>query len=402
MNNNPQLADILLLGPSGVGKSTLINAVLGNEQAHTSTFREGGDTQEITVFQSDDLGYRLIDTKGMEPNWIQQMDTMHNIKKYINGLIKKGNPDAAIEVIWYCLNSFGDRVFEKELDPIKRVCKSFPGIPVVVVLTKSLAPQEIEEQKEIVLKRIFAEYEEKGRFSISDVISVNSLAFTTRSGELIPIYGVDRLIETTNTLVPEATKLAMQGYNQAFIKLKAKWAYTEIVACTLAAAAVAGTTLVPVADSAVLVPIQTGMTKGIASLYKMGNVATISGAIYEGAAISVVAKNIAGMIKALPGLPEKITAQVINAIVAGVFTFAVGTATDILCRKIINGEIDKNDLDSIKEFIGAKVNPMVDKLMPGIAEALEKNNNAPIDANFAKMIVGNVIKQFVVNENKTK
>ena len=45
---------------------------------------------------------------------------------------------------------------------------------------------------------------------------------------------------------------------------------------------------------------------------------------------------------------------------------------------------------------------MVDKLMPGITEALEKNNDAPIDANFAKKIVGNVIKQVVVNEDKTE
>jgi len=73
--------NVLLIGNSGVGKSTLINAVLENKVAKTSIGERG--TVKMDVYESDSVPFRLIDSKGMEysffwkfqiKKWIKKMD----------------------------------------------------------------------------------------------------------------------------------------------------------------------------------------------------------------------------------------------------------------------------------------------------------------------------------------
>ena len=56
--------NVLLIGNSGVGKSTLINAVLENKVAKIGIGERG--TVKMDVYESDIIPFRLIDSKGME------------------------------------------------------------------------------------------------------------------------------------------------------------------------------------------------------------------------------------------------------------------------------------------------------------------------------------------------
>lgn len=55
--------NVLVLGNSGVGKSTLINAVIGDTVAKTS-FGTRGTTSELAVYESPTVPFRVIDSIG--------------------------------------------------------------------------------------------------------------------------------------------------------------------------------------------------------------------------------------------------------------------------------------------------------------------------------------------------
>ena len=59
--------NVLVIGNSGVGKSTLINAVLGEEKAETG-WGSKGTTDKLTIYESENISFRIIDTIGFEPS----------------------------------------------------------------------------------------------------------------------------------------------------------------------------------------------------------------------------------------------------------------------------------------------------------------------------------------------
>ena len=61
--------NVLVVGYAGVGKSTLIKAVLGNdiEKKPASKFK----SDEFQVYENKGLSFRLIDTAGIEPGMLK-------------------------------------------------------------------------------------------------------------------------------------------------------------------------------------------------------------------------------------------------------------------------------------------------------------------------------------------
>lgn len=58
--------NVLVIGNSGVGKSTLINAVLGDNRAKTG-WGTRGMTPKLEIYESKEIPFRIIDTIGFEP-----------------------------------------------------------------------------------------------------------------------------------------------------------------------------------------------------------------------------------------------------------------------------------------------------------------------------------------------
>lgn len=55
--------NVLVIGNSGVGKSTLINAVLVEQVAKTSWGTEG-TTKGLKIYEKERVPFRIIDTAG--------------------------------------------------------------------------------------------------------------------------------------------------------------------------------------------------------------------------------------------------------------------------------------------------------------------------------------------------
>lgn len=63
--------NVLVIGNSGVGKSTLINAVLGEEKA-TTGWGNSGTTDHLEIYENDEIPFRIIDSVGFEPSFLRK------------------------------------------------------------------------------------------------------------------------------------------------------------------------------------------------------------------------------------------------------------------------------------------------------------------------------------------
>ena len=145
--------NILLVGPSGVGKSTLINSVLGIE---SKTGFGCPQTQNIENFVSDNVPFlRLTDTRGIEKNTSAGVTRIFlELKKYIKSQIETKDFDKFIHVIWYCWT--GTRLEETEVKLLQDLSKQYTleTLPVIVVYTNAVFKDEIEKAKNYVKEEL--------------------------------------------------------------------------------------------------------------------------------------------------------------------------------------------------------------------------------------------------------
>lgn len=141
--------NILVIGKSGVGKSTLINAVLGEEKAKTS-WGSSGTTDRLEMYESDKIPFRLIDTVGFEPSFIKEYRAIKLVKKWSKESTKEGGSDKQINVIWFCVEGTSAKLFPEEIKSFLRATTIWKTVPVIVVITKSYSEPDRKKNEEMV------------------------------------------------------------------------------------------------------------------------------------------------------------------------------------------------------------------------------------------------------------
>ena len=86
---------VLVTGARQVGKSTVINAVLGEEKAKTG-FGISGTTSELEIYESDAVPFSIIDTIGFEPTFFKEKNAINAVKKWSKNSAKNGQEDKQI------------------------------------------------------------------------------------------------------------------------------------------------------------------------------------------------------------------------------------------------------------------------------------------------------------------
>jgi uncharacterized protein (DUF697 family)/GTP-binding protein EngB required for normal cell division len=310
-------ANILIGGQTGVGKSTLINAVFRVPLAEEGTGKPV--TKNVRRYDVVGVPVTIYDTPGIELGHAKK-DVIRDYVKTISDSRKDG-PGNVIHVAWYCIDAGQTRVQDYDVEIVRALAAE---VPVILVLT-----QCIDDQRASALEQTIAA--EKLPIQGSPV---RTLARERRvAGHTIPPRGLEELVERTNDILPEAVRRAFANAQGVVIRLKANQARAVVGASTLAAAGI-GAAPIPVPDAAVLMPVQIGMLASINAIFgiDIGSdraVNLIRGLVGQGG-IAVVGRQIAAnLLKVIPGV------SVINASVAAALTAALGEAYIQLCSEML-------------------------------------------------------------------
>ena len=191
--------NVLVIGNSGVGKSTLINAVLGKEAAKTG-YGIHGTTRDIELYEGEDLPFRVIDTVGFEPTLIKEQMAIHAVRKWSKNCAKEGKEDNQINVIWFCVDGTSRKLFPKAIQSLSRATSMWKTVPVIVVITKSYSIPEREENIEMVQSAFAAQ--KRYSKNLKKIIPVVASTYDLNETAFAPPEGITELIDITNALMP--------------------------------------------------------------------------------------------------------------------------------------------------------------------------------------------------------
>ena len=177
--------NVVIMGKTGVGKSTLVNAVFKRNLARTGvgapiTLKNEKYANRI-YYRNQPIDLVLYDTVGLEIDSEKNHSTLLGIQSQISNQMYGNIED--INIIWYCINSNSNR-FEQYEDDLLQQLRYEYEIPYIIVLTQSwsrrsaenLANKLLSWNPNLIIVPILAEdYETdigcKSAFGIDDLLS---------------------------------------------------------------------------------------------------------------------------------------------------------------------------------------------------------------------------------------
>ena len=384
-----KIGNVLVIGNSGVGKSTLINAVLGEDLIETK-FGTEGTTKELRLYKSNDesVPFQLIDTVGFEPSTIKRFQAIHAVRKWSSECAKKGNENNQINVIWFCVDGTSAKLFDQTVNNLLSATTMWKSVPIIVVITKSYSIPDREKNLKMV-EEAFSKKNVKKKPRM--IIPVVAETFTINDDAFAPPDGITELIDTTNQLMPEGIKAADHDLKQFILNRKRAMAQGVTSVSTVSAAVVGFAPIVAFSDALILAPIETAEIKAIAEVYglrKNTKSKQFIDTIVNTGAVSLVAKSAIGALKAIPGI--NIVGAPLNAAVAGGIVVALGEGATYAFEQVYLGKKTLDDLDWVKKLMESKLSNTVVSIL---TEAVKKMSNDSDAKAVAKAILSVLKKQ---------
>ena len=361
--------NVLVIGNSGVGKSTLINAVLGEEKAETG-WGTKGTTKELAIFDSEKIPFRIIDTVGFEPSLIKEYKAINAVKKWSKESAKVGKEDSKINVIWFCIEGTSSKLFPKTIKDLSRATSMWETVPVIVVITKSYSAPERKQNIEMV-NNAFAK--QKRSKNLRHVIPVVASTYVLNDSAYAPPEGIAELIDATNELMPEGIKAGELDIAEFILNRKRAMAH-GITGVSTTAAVVVGAVPIPFADAAILAPIEVALVNALALIYginKDEESKKFLNSIVEVGTVSLAAKSAINALKAIPGL--NLGASLINAIIAGSIVAALREGSIYAFEQVYLGKKSLSDIDWVKKLIEAKLSSQFIEIVKTSVNKINKN-----------------------------
>lgn len=385
--------NVLVIGNSGVGKSTLINAVLGEERAKTG-WGTKGTTHKLELYEPKDdrVPFRIIDTIGFEPSFAKRQRAIQAVKRWSKDCAKKGLEDNQINVIWFCIEGTSSKLFPETIKNLSQAASIWESVPVIVVITKSYSIPEREKNIEMVQKA-FAE-QKRYSSSLRKIIPVVAETYILNENAFAAPEGISELINATNDLLPEGFRAAKHDLDKFILNRKRVFAQTVVTAATAAGVAV-GLVPIPFPDAVLLGPTEIAEINAISRIYGIGkdeDSKLFIDSIIEAGTVGMAAKAIIVALKAIPGV--NIAAITINAIIAGVIVAGLGEASIYAFEQVYVGNKTTKDIDWAKKLLETKFSGSIAEKVKQILEKFttttDKKDILGIAIEIAKVVFVNV------------
>lgn len=324
--------NLAIIGGSGVGKSSLVNAVFGRDWAKVG--KGLPVTRGVQYYHDDSLG--IWDVEGFEIG--SRVSPAEQLRAHL-ATISEHPANQQISVVWYCVKSNDDRLTAADIAMMGELDAA--GLPVVLVLTKVDWGKSVIPGRRSVPKGVeeFVDWLENPVDEDDQPIDIpyqRVILTSTRnrhgkgSG-----HGLGELVTGTLALSPEDEKDAFRIAQRLNLPWKRELA-RPVIASAASAAAAAAAVPFPVADAAVLAPIQLGMMGRIATIYDLELRTMLSAGALAQLGVQITGQALArSFLKLIPG-----AGSVIGATVAFAVTAATGEAWMRLCEQVHQGKID--------------------------------------------------------------
>lgn len=210
--------NVLVIGNTGVGKSTLISSIFQVSISNSVT-------SDISPYTKPGLPIAVYDAPGLETykeqeikqkidNFINEKNHNETIIKKIDNFVNQKNPDATrepedqIHAVWYCVDSHTVRQSQIEQQWIASIAKD---LPVIAVITRASG----------VEKDWLHPYLESIP-SIQRVVPIMARRETTHHYDIKP-YGLDALLAATEDMLEEIVQKAILNAVNAKAKSAFCW-----------------------------------------------------------------------------------------------------------------------------------------------------------------------------------
>lgn len=250
--------NVLILGKTGVGQSTLINRMFGERLADTGIGRPV--TGQITKLTRKGFPLAIYDTPGFELLGKNDIESLFGeIRAQVRKGLESEDIGEAIHCLWYCVSAPSHRIERAELDFLRRFMDRSLGfqVPVIVLLTQSFSKHSAA--------RMVEELEAEG-LPFASIVPVLAEDYPIDDNYTVKAYGLDTLAEKMEAVIPEAIRNTFVAVQSVNLDLKRAKARSFVRKASMAAAAT-GAAPIPFADATVLVPEQIGMLAKITTIF---------------------------------------------------------------------------------------------------------------------------------------
>lgn len=339
---NLNTLNIIVAGKTGVGKSTLINAVFREKLAETGMGKPV--TDHMRKLTKKGVPLAIYDTRGFELGKEVQNEVKKEIVTTISKCLATQDINKAIHCIWYCINTASNRIEPEEIEWLRELSKEnqITQVPIIIVLTQSFSKKKADEMRKVLLNE---------NLDVVQIIPVLSEDYEIDDDYVAKSYGLDVLIKVMGEALPDELIDTLQHLQIVSLEEKKRRAQAAVATAAVAAAG-EGAAPIPFSDCALLIPTQLGMIASITVIFgfdvnKSIITALLSSTIGAGGATLLGKTVVSNLLKLIPGAGT-IAGGAISAGTAGVITAALGEAYIGIMELVFKGEMSIDDIGSKK------------------------------------------------------
>lgn len=321
---------ILVAGPTGAGKSTLINLVFGRKVAETGQGKPvtGYDKEGKPIpghtdkFENEFVV--LYDSKGYEHGETAQEDFSQEIEQFIDD--KQRDPAKAINIVWYCISAPNSRI----LDVDRKLLRFFraKGIPTALIFT----------QVDCVSQDQLDALTEEAR-TIDSNIPIFLSTTDEELAEQLKDTGLEKLYTWSLSHMAEAKKRAFRAACNRDLDRKRSDGHSMALQHAAAAFGI-GFTPIPCADAPLLVAAQMGLIARLSYLWGMDLAPILTTGGILNLALTNLGKSAAGqLLKLIPGVGT-LVGGLINGSVGATLTYGLGAAINESCYRYCKMQLE--------------------------------------------------------------